>query len=459
VPSRYCSNIYCEKTSGQAQFICGPCFQRQFTFFSKRNIDVRNVFGDIDADEWFCLDCCQNELGIGSCWYSLIYFRSPSIKLNSSNFSSSFSCTFRRFQLPCALHGESEHIDGARYHCHSFYSQKSELPTIVDSVGRHQSMVSAQSGSEHDCEFTCSQMHVPLTTAGDKYDFKRRSFSQSSAVRARSFFDEVFRLIHSTKATVTEATEPQSKKSKHNAGSNEKTGIQLLSTEAARLPFRLESDASNTLSSASTLLPHPMAYLHSLTSCTNSITEIARPPLFPMSSLTEMLQGQSSFGMSFDLKSPSPMPPKLALKTTRLNSSVLPALASDRDADRLKRLLGRDSATFAAPLPQMPGGAMPPVMPSLGRHRSDSVSRSWLMSFAVPSLEFGTSNAHLVAPPLSKLDSLGSALPPPLLQSVRAVHDDDTDLSLELRRSLSRTTDSTKLFAGWATPDLVRKFS
>lgn len=68
--SRYCANVYCDKASGQSQFICGKCVGKQTAHFRRLGVDLARVFGDMDADDWYCMDCCENELGCGSCWYA-----------------------------------------------------------------------------------------------------------------------------------------------------------------------------------------------------------------------------------------------------------------------------------------------------------------------------------------------------------------------------------------------------
>jgi hypothetical protein len=68
--SRYCANVYCDKASGQSQFICGKCVGKQAAHFRRLGVDLARVFGDMDADDWYCMDCCENELGCGSCWYA-----------------------------------------------------------------------------------------------------------------------------------------------------------------------------------------------------------------------------------------------------------------------------------------------------------------------------------------------------------------------------------------------------
>ena len=79
----YCANIYCDKVSGNSQLICGNCLQKQKKYFEMLNVDIGNVFGDITNANWFCLDCCFNELGVGEYflllfiadWYLLLFIQ------------------------------------------------------------------------------------------------------------------------------------------------------------------------------------------------------------------------------------------------------------------------------------------------------------------------------------------------------------------------------------------------
>jgi hypothetical protein len=43
--SRYCANVFCDKNTGQAQFVCGACYRKQAEYWAQRQVDVRNVFG------------------------------------------------------------------------------------------------------------------------------------------------------------------------------------------------------------------------------------------------------------------------------------------------------------------------------------------------------------------------------------------------------------------------------
>ena len=61
---------------------------------------------------WYCLDCCLNELKIGTC-----------------------CCSFRRLDLACPIHP----IDcGSRVHCHSYYNklQENELTSAFLDVNK-----------------------------------------------------------------------------------------------------------------------------------------------------------------------------------------------------------------------------------------------------------------------------------------------------------------------------------